>query len=139
VPICEISVSKKIIFALNFTNMASEQDFIPLAYTKNSDNGSFAWSAPSNIALVKYWGKKANQVPANPSISFTLNNCKTITSLTYTKKESTGNFSFDLLFEGQPKESFRPKIEKFFERVEAYLPAQFRYRIIGIGYGSACH
>ena len=102
--------------------MVSEQDFIPSAYTNTVTNGNFEWSAPSNIALVKYWGKKANQIPANPSISFTLNNCKTITKLGFEKKESTDGFSFDLLFKGQPKESFRPKIEKFFERVVAYLP-----------------
>ena len=102
--------------------MVSEQDFIPSAYTNTVTNGNFEWSAPSNIALVKYWGKKANQIPANPSISFTLSNCKTITKLGFEKKESTDGFSFDLLFEGQPKESFRPKIEKFFERVVAYLP-----------------
>jgi len=100
----------------------SEKDFIPSEYTQTVQNGSFEWSAPSNIALVKYWGKKEKQVPANPSISFTLNNCKTITKLSFDKKENNGSFSFDLLFEGQPKESFRPKIEKFFERVVQYLP-----------------
>ncbi|MGQ2983307.1 diphosphomevalonate/mevalonate 3,5-bisphosphate decarboxylase family protein [Flavobacterium sp.] len=100
----------------------TEKDLIPSAYTNQVDKGSFEWSAPSNIALVKYWGKKANQIPANPSISFTLNNCKTITKLAYERKEDTNGISFDLLFEGQPKESFRPKIEKFFERVAGYLP-----------------
>ncbi len=100
----------------------TEKDFIPSAYTQTADKGSFEWSAPSNIALVKYWGKKANQVPANPSISFTLNECKTITKLAYEAKENPGGISFDLLFEGQPKESFRPKIEKFFDRVVQYLP-----------------
>lgn len=102
--------------------MLSEKDFIPGNYTHTVNSGSFEWSAPSNIALVKYWGKKENQIPANPSISFTLNNCKTITKLGFEKMENTGSFSFDLLFEGQPKESFRPKIEKFFQRVEKYLP-----------------
>lgn len=102
--------------------MASVQQFIPSAYIQTIQSGSFTWSAPSNIALVKYWGKKENQIPANPSVSFTLNNCKTITTLGFTKKEDNNNFSFDLLFEGQPKESFRPKIEKFFERIAIYLP-----------------
>lgn len=100
----------------------SEKDFIPSAYTNTIEKGSFEWSAPSNIALVKYWGKLGKQLPANPSISLTLNNCKTITKLGFEKKTNDGSFSFDLLFEGQPKESFRPKIEKFFERVEEYLP-----------------
>lgn len=99
----------------------TEKDFIPSAYTQTVDKGSFEWSAPSNIALVKYWGKKANQIPANPSVSFTLNECKTITRLDFERRETSG-ISFDLLFEGQPKDSFRPKIEKFFDRVGQYLP-----------------
>lgn len=96
--------------------------FIPSKYSHSVDQGNFSWSAPSNIALVKYWGKKDKQIPANPSVSFTLNNCKTITTLTFTKKQNDGNFSFDLLFEGKAKEDFKPKIQKFFERVEVYLP-----------------
>lgn len=97
-------------------------DFIPKNYTHKPEKGSFTSSAPSNIALVKYWGKKENQIPANPSISFTLNHCKTITTLAFDKKENDANFSFDLLFEGKPKEDFKPKIQKFFERISTYLP-----------------
>lgn len=107
----------------------TDKDFIPSPYARFVDNGSFQWSAPSNIALVKYWGKKDNQVPANPSISFTLNDCKTITKLDFERKEGNG-LSFDLLFEGQPKESFRPKIQKFFERILPYMPFLERYHFI---------
>jgi diphosphomevalonate decarboxylase len=102
--------------------MTSEKDFIATRFSKNKDSGSFTFSAPSNIALVKYWGKKTNQIPDNPSISFTLNNCKTITKLSFEKKNNNDNFSFDLLFEGKPKEDFKPKIQKFFERIEKYCP-----------------
>ena len=69
--------------------MLSEKDFIAKPYTTQIDSGSFQWSAPSNIALVKYWGKKENQIPANPSISFTLNDCKTITKLSFEKKDTS--------------------------------------------------
>jgi diphosphomevalonate decarboxylase len=102
--------------------MFEADDFIPSKYSHSIDQGSFTWSAPSNIALVKYWGKKNNQIPANPSVSFTLNNCKTITTLVFAKKHNDGNFSFDLLFEGKPKEDFKPKIQKFLERIAVYLP-----------------
>ncbi|MCG9794100.1 diphosphomevalonate/mevalonate 3,5-bisphosphate decarboxylase family protein [Flavobacterium algicola] len=102
--------------------MFLDTDFIPPKYTQTVEKGNFKWTAPSNIALVKYWGKKENQIPANPSVSFTLNNCKTITKLAFAKKEDSLNFSFDLLFEGQSKEDFKPKINKFFERVAHYLP-----------------
>ena len=103
--------------------MISERDFITSNFNINAcESGSFQYSSPSNIALVKYWGKKENQVPANPSISFTLNNCKTITKLFFSKRVNDGNFSFDLLFEGKPKEDFKPKIQKFFERIFEYCP-----------------
>ncbi|MBE0393014.1 diphosphomevalonate/mevalonate 3,5-bisphosphate decarboxylase family protein [Flavobacterium sp. PL002] len=109
--------------------MLTAKDFIPTAYSQTIESGEYQWSAPSNIALVKYWGKKDNQIPANPSVSFTLNNCKTITKLAFAKKHiatssnaSSEDFSFDLLFEGQPKEDFKPKIRKFLERIEVYLP-----------------
>jgi diphosphomevalonate decarboxylase len=109
--------------------MLTINDFIPAPYSNTLESGQFEWSAPSNIALVKYWGKKDNQIPANPSVSFTLNNCKTITKLAFAKKDvsiklktNSDTFSFDLLFEGKPKEDFKPKIQKFLERIEVYLP-----------------
>ena len=102
--------------------MFTANDFIPKKYSQIIEQGNFEWTAPSNIALVKYWGKKDNQIPANPSASFTLNNCKTITKLAFAKKINTGNLSFNLLFEGKPKEDFKPKIQKFLERIEIYLP-----------------
>jgi diphosphomevalonate decarboxylase len=110
--------------------MRTETDFISKSFTSTIESGTFTWSAPSNIALVKYWGKKDNQIPANPSVSFTLNECKTITKLTFAKKENASDFSFDLLFEGQPKEEFKPKIQKFFERIEVYCPYLKHYHFI---------
>ena len=110
--------------------MRTETDFSAKSFSATIDNGTFTWSAPSNIALVKYWGKKAHQIPANPSISFTLNSCKTITKLSFTAKEDTTNYSFDLLFEGQPKEDFKPKIQKFFERIEVYCPYLKQYHFL---------
>lgn len=85
------------------------------------------FKAPSNIALVKYWGKKGEQLPANPSISFTLTHCYTETSIDYERRSDSSiasgdPFSFNFSFEGQPKPSFHPKIHTFFERILPYLP-----------------
>ena len=108
--------------------MTTRNDFIAPTFLTEVNDGSFTFSSPSNIALVKYWGKKENQIPANPSISFTLNNCKTITKLSFAKHEKVSNdFSFVLLFEGKPKEDFKPKIQKFFERIEQYCPYLKQY------------
>ena len=80
------------------------------------------WQSPSNIALVKYWGKYENQIPANPSISFTLNASNTTTTLSWKEKKAGENFDFEVWFEGQLEASFRPKIEAFFKRVNHMLP-----------------
>jgi len=100
----------------------TEKHFIPTPYTNSLENGSFSWSSPSNIALVKYWGKKEHQIPENPSISFTLDNCKTTTNLTFLRKASHAGFSFEVFLDGEQKDDFKPKIETFFKRVEDYLP-----------------
>lgn len=100
----------------------TEKDFLPHPYQNFLAKGKVSWEAPSNIALVKYWGKRPIQVPANPSISFTLDTCATTTSVSFGEKSRNDGFSFDLLFEGKPKEDFKPKILTFFERIEAYLP-----------------
>lgn len=73
----------------------------------------------SNIALVKYWGKKpvGIQLPANPSISFTLKDLYTETTIETAGPNTSGLPEFDFLFEGQPKPSFIPKLTDFFARV----------------------
>src|SRR5690606_33061667 len=76
------------------------------------------------------WGKKENQIPANPSVSFTLSQSKTITEVRFSKREKTDDFSFDFLFEDKPKDDFKPKIEQFFKRTEKYLPFLKSYHFI---------
>ena len=100
----------------------TEKHFIPIPYKNSLENGSFSWSSPSNIALVKYWGKKENQIPANPSISFTLDACKTTTTLKVSKNESPNDFSFNVFLNEEKNDGFKPKIYIFFKRIEIYLP-----------------
>src|SRR5690606_24333989 len=90
-------------------------------YNTLKEKGSFTFSAPSNIALVKYRGKKENQIPANPSLSFTLNHCKTITTLQFEPKSKKG-ISFDSLFEGQPRGSFRGDMREYLGRIQDLGP-----------------
>lgn len=94
------------------------------------DKITFTWQTPSNIALVKYWGKSNPQIPKNASISFTLNNCHTITTIDFQKKEKSETVDFDLFFEGKPKETFKPKIAEFFKRIQEYCPYIFEYKMI---------
>ena len=109
----------------------SEKEFIPASYTTLKEEGTVSYSSPSNIALVKYWGKRENQIPANPSISFTLAACVTKTSVQYKKKaKKSEEFSFDLFFEGEAKEEFKPKINTFLKRIEVYLPFLKEYHFV---------
>lgn len=68
------------------------------------------WESPSNIALVKYWGKTLGQIPMNPSISFTLNYCKTNTRLDCLPKKTNTEFSLDFFYDGMAKPEFKTKI-----------------------------
>lgn len=85
--------------------------------------GETAWRAPSNIALVKYWGKYGNQLPRNASISFTLNNAFTETSVKYVAKtDDSKNIDLKFLFEGQENAKFAEKIQKFLESIIPHFP-----------------
>ncbi|MFZ9597709.1 MAG: diphosphomevalonate/mevalonate 3,5-bisphosphate decarboxylase family protein [Schleiferiaceae bacterium] len=76
-----------------------------------------AFRAPSNIALVKYWGKYGVQLPSNPSISFTLDACATETTLELT--ETTG---IRVALDGADTPSFVPKVAQFVERAATRHP-----------------
>ena len=117
------------------------------------EGGSFTWKAPSNIALVKYWGKHDVQIPANPSISFTLSNCFTETTLEFKKKfapteasiSSKGyvaiskHFKIDIYLDGQRKPEFRKKINEFIIRIAKLVSFLSDYDLVIKTYNSFPH
>lgn len=83
-------------------------------------NGNIGFSSPSNIALVKYWGKYGDQLPQNPSISFTLDRSRTEMMLEYSPKgEMDKHKTIDLTFsfEGKENKAFGDKITAFLTRL----------------------
>ena len=90
-------------------------------------NQAVSASCPSNIALIKYWGKYENQIPANPSISYTLNHCRTNTSMEFFAGEE---FSVHTFLSGKEELKFAEKIEKYFKNIEQYLPWILKGRYI---------
>ena len=46
----------------------------PMSGIEKNTHWTSKWRCPSNIALVKYWGKHDFQKPMNPSLSFVLQN-----------------------------------------------------------------
>lgn len=94
--------------------------------------GEVCWQSPSNIALTKYWGKRPVQIPANPSVSFTLQKARTITGLRWQKKEKRSGedqLTFRFLFHGREKPEFRPKLEGFFRRILPEMAFLSEYRL----------
>jgi diphosphomevalonate decarboxylase len=101
----------------------TQDKFVLKNFINDPDNGEFCWESPSNIALVKYWGKNNNQIPKNSSISFTLNKCVTITTLKFNKKSKKDNaLSFQVYYDNKLSVNFRPKIRTFLDRILIYCP-----------------
>ncbi|MBI9033605.1 MAG: diphosphomevalonate decarboxylase [Bacteroidales bacterium] len=74
-------------------------------------SGSVAWQSPSNIALIKYWGKYGIQLPRNPSLSISLENAYTQTRISWKYKEKRG-ISVEYFFEAERLNSFENKVRK---------------------------
>jgi len=120
----------------------TETDFILSNFdSSKASHGAMTWKTPSNIALVKYWGKQEPQIPENASISFTLDACFTLTTLEYAKLDTgkslsagsdhkilnqvqhdASDYNFEIYFEDEKKDAFKPKIEIFFKRIAKYVP-----------------
>ncbi len=96
-----------------------ENSFI--SKTANPISHRSCWEAPSNIALVKYWGKVDPQLPKNPSLSFTLSTSLTKTEIEF-QPATSKKFDFMFFFEGESKPEFKPKLEQFFDRIASYIP-----------------
>lgn len=76
--------------------------------------------SPSNIAIVKYWGKHGNQLPNNPSVSFTLSRCFTETSVTF-EHNNSDKYELSFLFDGKESPKFQEKIEKYLVENQQYF------------------
>ncbi|MEQ8324945.1 MAG: diphosphomevalonate decarboxylase [Vicingaceae bacterium] len=92
-----------------------------LESTYDLKEGKTSWRSPSNIALIKYWGKYADQIPANPSLSFSLKNSFSETSIAYRLKKKADEISLDFLFEGKENPAFKARLEKFINGIHPYF------------------
>lgn len=94
-----------------------------LLHSADFQPGQINWKSPSNIALIKYWGKYGEQLPKNPSISFTLENAFTQTVLDYRPKESKEEgISLDFFFHDEPNDAFKAKVLAFLESLLPIFP-----------------
>lgn len=84
-------------------------------------NRHVGWKSPSNIALVKYWGKRENQIPQNPSLSFALQYSFTETAVEFSMKKVNRPALF-FSFEGSSQPGFEERIRKTISDFLTYMP-----------------
>lgn len=79
---------------------------------------TICWQSPSNIALVKYWGKHGVQLPRNASLSFTLSACHTQSTLH--REEGSGRVR--LTFNGEEHRGFSLRAATYIESLYGQMP-----------------
>jgi diphosphomevalonate decarboxylase len=80
------------------------------------------WRCPSNIAIVKYWGKKGTQIPCNSSLSLTLSNSFTEVEAELSEKTSDEVVQLSYYFEGKINEQFGQRVAKFLMDNREFFP-----------------
>ena len=79
------------------------------------------WRSPSNIALIKYWGKSGTQIPGNPSLSLCLDRSYTQMKMNVIPGKHH-RLALEYLFEGEPHREFEARIRKTLEFLLPYFP-----------------
>lgn len=74
---------------------------------------SVGWRSPSNIAIIKYWGKKGRQLPVNPSVSMTLSEAYTETRITASEKTGREEIELEFYFMHTLQPAFGERIAEF--------------------------
>lgn len=91
--------------------------------TSSLEPGEISWKSPSNLAIIKYWGKYGVQLPRNPSLSFTLENAFTETTLLYQpKKGADQGIALEYFFHDEPNETFKNRILKYLDSLVEIFP-----------------
>lgn len=82
-----------------------------------------AWRSPSNLALVKYWGKHGRQLPRNPSVSFTLSEAHTETHIRLVPRTlPNGTVELSFRFAGAENPAFEAKLLRFLGSIVDFFP-----------------
>ena len=95
-------------------------------FTSNDQTGSdigknfhTGWQSPSNIAFVKYWGKKNGQIPLNPSLSMTL---ATSVSKTFLHASCNEKEKGLVAVNSDPQHPFLPKMRSLLGKLSLEIP-----------------
>ena len=81
------------------------------------------WQSPSNIALIKYWGKRPNQIPQNASLSISLSNAVTRTyAKLLPRQKGDSGLHLDFTFEGKHNTAFAERLKTFLDTLTKTFP-----------------
>ncbi len=84
--------------------------------------GHVAWQSPSNIALIKYWGKLPGQIPASPSVSMTLSRSFTLMKVRFSAAQPGRGKLGSYTFEGREHADFAGRIKTYLEGIASLYP-----------------
>jgi len=97
----------------------------------SEDTINICWRAPSNIALIKYWGKKAHQLPENCSLSITLEKSATTTTLSFREKlQKDKNINLMYYFHGERQLQFEKKTDRLLNDLISQMPFLTDYELV---------
>ena len=105
----------------NIKNRYTSQNGDLVISNNNLIEGKVKWQSPSNIALIKYWGKYGNQLPQNPSLSISLKNAYSDITIEYFRKKIKG-ISLELKFDGENNKEFEDRIINFLNTLLPVFP-----------------
>ena len=84
---------------MSYSKKLISESLDPSIGIMNKTSGRVGWSVPSNIAIIKYWGKQAVQIPMNPSLSLSLDKARTKTTVDYEIDLSLNETGLNFFFE----------------------------------------
>ena len=90
-------------------------------------SGALTVQAPSNIALVKYWGKHGRQLPRNPNASLTLSVARTVTTLAWSppahpRPDPSPTPRVHLRYAGSTRPAFAERVARYFAALLPIYP-----------------
>lgn len=96
--------------------------------TKAIINSKIQYKSPSNIAFIKYWGKRHRQLPMNASLSMTLTHCHTITEVEFVYSEN-GFYLNQFFLDDILNLKFKNRAENFIDSIKDEIPFVNKYKL----------
>ena len=107
---------------MNYEKSVRDEASASYSGVPGTNHTRVSWESPSNIAIVKYWGKRTVQLPTNASLSVTLSHARTRMEVECIYDDTVQGPRLDFQFEHDEAPQFRQRLEKYLEQVTPLLP-----------------